>query len=615
MCNYQYQNRGKKTLCFYPQFYRDNSELFSKGGEILMDEEGYCIFHSDKEEWKLQNGFLEILLELIVIFSHDRVDKKSFIYPKNTYDFSGFKIFTSEKPLILDNIFSNTNLKFSDTTIANGLIIQNSQFGSIDLQRAEIYGTVNLDNVVLKQPSNFSHSNFHDSMLFIKDCIIEEYIEFDHIEFSKEREYAMSGIFIKKTEFNSAVSFSSLTCYSKVIFENIVFFDSVNFNKSEFNDEFLFRSIEINSIIDFHEVNFALSTTSSPLYAPVDFNFIKLNESGQLSFIGKYSLENVVKGEMSIIFQGEPTGLLVFENFNVSKITKSSRDRLFDLEKIGKVQFGKGCKKYYCQTEIYEILASHNTQILILDIVKIFCNYFEINSGKNLGIDIIERNDSKIRYYYFTDEEISKDDFLAKIKKNEIDLWHTFANITQSAGITVSKKQKNIKNCLIDLAGLFLKIGNELSNDYSQKEDLFSIFNFISLTQNSILDLNKTFKEIENRFLTFNATSSNITFVKTLNLAENMSTTENDFRGANIGQVNTGHAVVNSPNFMQNIGKTLDENNVQADEQGLILSKVEEIKSEKDSEKKENKWAKFLQDYLPTLSESAAKALKEFIKP
>ncbi len=31
------------------------------------------------------------------------------------------------------------------------------------------------------------------------------------------------------------------------------------------------------------------------------------------------------------------------------------------------------------------------TQTLILDIVKVFCNYFELHENSNLGVEIIER--------------------------------------------------------------------------------------------------------------------------------------------------------------------------------------------------------------------------------
>jgi hypothetical protein len=75
MCKYIYQdNRTYQSLqsgssCIYPEFYKENNELFQKPKDLPIDEEGYCIFHSNNKLWKEKNNFMDMFFDLIITYS------------------------------------------------------------------------------------------------------------------------------------------------------------------------------------------------------------------------------------------------------------------------------------------------------------------------------------------------------------------------------------------------------------------------------------------------------------------------------------------------------------------------------------------------------------------
>ena len=63
MCKYRNENKGvnrDNTKCEYPNFYSKHREKFKE--DLIIDEDGYCLFHSEKNKWKKDNDFKGRLL-------------------------------------------------------------------------------------------------------------------------------------------------------------------------------------------------------------------------------------------------------------------------------------------------------------------------------------------------------------------------------------------------------------------------------------------------------------------------------------------------------------------------------------------------------------------------
>jgi hypothetical protein len=109
--------------------------------------------------------------------------------------------------------------------------------------------------------------------------------------------------------------------------------------------------------------------------------------------------------DVQFSFNGDPSGTVRFENVNFSMITRASRDRLTLLAKSGRVEIGPGCIKYRLQTDVRTISVSQSNAPLILELCQTFTNYFTASNGLNLGLEVVERENTQVSFFYFTDED------------------------------------------------------------------------------------------------------------------------------------------------------------------------------------------------------------------
>ncbi len=136
---------------------------------------------------------------------------------------------------------------------------------------------------------------------------------------------------------------------------------------------------------------------------------------------------------------------------------------------MGKVEIGSGCLKYRFQTKIRTLLIDENNQSLILELAQTFTNYFAVKNGFNLGFEIIERDNSKIRFFYFTDENISEDEFFDRLEKTEQYLWDlTSTGFDEQFVLLYGKDETNLskENAVINavdgisaLTNIFFRVG------------------------------------------------------------------------------------------------------------------------------------------------------------
>jgi hypothetical protein len=59
-----------------------------------------------------------------------------------------------------------------------------------------------------------------------------------------------------------------------------------------------------------------------------------------------------------------------------------------------------------------------------MELCQTFANYFTASSGHNLGFEVVYRDTTEIRFFYFTDEDIGADAFLDRLASTERSLWN-----------------------------------------------------------------------------------------------------------------------------------------------------------------------------------------------
>ena len=447
MCRYRYENKGLNRNykpCIYPKFFSIYKEKFAV--DLLIDKEGYCIFHSKNNKWKIDNNFEGRLFELLKVVSEININLEKH---KRDYFFSGF-CFPNYDSFKFDKVQFIGSVDLSNCTFNCRVEFLNMSISSLNIQHATFNEKLYINNVDFENSIFSSNATFHKGLSFI-NCDLQRNLLFINCTFNNKDETSYCEIAIKQCKSVHYLSFEGSIIKPTVSIRKSSFDYELNFNHCTIENEFLFEQSRINGTISFIETEFTLKENINPMMSGTHFENIEISEKGKIIFKGKHPQDEMIKNELSIHFKDKPKGLISFENFNLNKIYPKFKARLFELEKEGIVEIGKGCRKYFCQTEIFIIAASKATQTLVLDIVKVFCNYFELQENFNLGIEIVERNKALIRYYYFTDEEISYDKFLEKINHTEYNLWETFSNLSRYSINSIKDIEK--RNLLVDIAG------------------------------------------------------------------------------------------------------------------------------------------------------------------
>lgn len=179
--------------------------------------------------------------------------------------------------------------------------------------------------------------------------------------------------------------------------------------------------------------------------------------------------------DVQISFKGDPTGIIRFENVNFNRITAGSQVQLIQLAKAGRVEIGSGCIKYRFQTEIRTISVSQRNAPLIIEICQTFTNYFTVSNGLNLGFEIVERDKTKISFFYFTDEDISEAAFGERLANTEQSLWNLLSissddqllapGDSTGASLTTDKASAviNAVDGISAMLGTFFRVGTRIA--------------------------------------------------------------------------------------------------------------------------------------------------------
>lgn len=504
MCNYKAKYKDDEYKCPYPSLYKEFKTIFPETDfeiSLPIDSNEYCIFHSQNIEWKDVNNFNKKFSELLQLLDLFKSTKNINNF---SYQFIGFVFIGTDTQIERRNKKKETvkafvlkDLHCSKIDFSNSVFINDTYFENIIFD-----GYVNFDNSVFKGICDFKKINFKQQSSFC-NSVFENTFYCEQTEFVNASMF-MNSIFnkyftLEKSQFGHFVDFSNVRFNSLAKFNKIFFGSQVKFSKAIFSGLVNFYDIEFNSIADFFETEFVFSEDNS-FVSSVDFQKINITENGLLHFRGENPQSEMFKGDAQFTFIENIKGKVRFENLNFNKIVPFSKLKLLELEKLGTVEIGKGCRKYYCQTEIFNIETSASNQDLILDIVKVFCNYFKIEQGFNLGLEITERTNTEIHYFYFTDEVISEVEFTNRIRHNETDLWDTLINLTEKAQNAISSDNIGLIDCFLDLNNWWKKIGVRIVKNQLNPVDLTKVVNSISLDKSSEDFIVKSFEKINDRF-------------------------------------------------------------------------------------------------------------------
>lgn len=480
MCNHSYtaehfeKHRSMGERCPYPEFYENVRSAASGAPSLPIDNKGACLFHSRDVEWKRKNDFAGRFLELVRLLDAHGTGR--------SYNFSEF-VFVGGEPgtgsgseehtLLIDGMTFRKQAYFTGASFLDPLALRGAKFqGGADFDYATFCRDLRVENTHF-HGVDFNRAKFTHPAVFIKVAFLN-YALFESARFTG----AAAGYAVKfeDSHFDGITDFSgavfSLGDESSVGFLNVQFKDFTNFGGTQFYCHVVFSEVSFEFATDFIDSSFH-PTRSSARYrgSGVEFNRIAVNAGAVLTFMSTDPQHKMFDLDVQMSFREDPAGTIRFENVNFSRISKQSRDQLTRLAKVGKVEIGSGCIKYRLQTDPRTISVSQGNAPLIVELCQTFTNYFTASNGLNLGFEIVERDKTKITFFYYTDEDISEAAFLERLAQTEQRLWSLLSvsseeqlmAVERPAGDALSTGRENTLINAIDglsaLLGTFFRVG------------------------------------------------------------------------------------------------------------------------------------------------------------
>ncbi len=496
MCRHRYTADYKSApgsmgqRCPYPAYYEG---LRARAGEarvagpmaLPIDREGVCLFHSTEIDWKRTNGFQQRFLELVEILNADDGQKN--------YDFAEF-VFVGggEGILRIANVTFRRSALFTAAVFPDSLVVEHADFqGGIVLDYARFHRDLKiLDSKI--GGLDCSHASFA-GLAFFSRVEFLHYALFDDVRFSG----TTGGVVVKfeQSRFHGITSFSgavfTLGAESSTVFWDSRFDDFANFQNTRFQCHVAFEDVVFGFVTEFVDTSFdSIGSSARFRGSAVELKRIEVPVDALLTFKSTNPRDKMFHHDVQISFKEDPAGTIRFDNVDFSKIATSSRLLLTRLSKLGRVEIGAGCIKYRHQTGIRSISVSQSNASLVIELCQTFTNYFTQSNGLNLGFEIVDRDESRISFFYFSDEDISEETFLERLAQTERGLWNLLSARTdrqlpilgEAAGMLSTGKEDVVINAvdgISALLGTFFRVGARIALGVWKAADTRALLNAI----------------------------------------------------------------------------------------------------------------------------------------
>lgn len=473
--NYQRMPRTMGQQCPYPEFYeKARSRTASEAVTSLpMDASGACIFHSRDIEWKREHDFEGHFLQLVRLLGAD-ADAKHFdfaefifigggsdphtlrilnlMFPQKSY-FTAASFLDS---VTFESVDFRNGANFCKAIFAGELRIAKSHFNGLELSSAELGQVVSFNQVEIVSYAHFDDARFTGAAF---GCVVRfEDCRFDAI-----------------TDFSSA-SFV-LGEESSVGFVRTRFEESADFQRARFHCQVVFSEVSFGGTTDFVDTSFD-SVASAARYrgSAVEFNQVEIATGAILRFESTDPQKKLFDHDVQFSFKGTPAGQIRFENVNFKNISPPSRERLTELARQGRVEIGSGCIKYRFQTPITKIDVSEGNTPLIVKICETFTSYFTESNGFNLGLEVVERTQTKVQFFFFTDEDISEAVFDERLARTAQQMWsllsirsdHQLLALQPPTALVPLASQENAVinavDCVTSMMAIFFGVGIRIAS-------------------------------------------------------------------------------------------------------------------------------------------------------
>jgi nucleoside phosphorylase len=480
MCNHVYVASYKQMprtmgkLCPYPALY-ERARSTAEGTPpptLPVDEHGKCVFHSRDRAWKRGNDFEGHFRRVVGILLADPAAQH--------FDFAEFVFVGGGAPdgaerqmiRITDTVFSK-QVYFTAASFLDSLALERVQFRSgANFRGATFDGDLRANDARF-DGLDATRAEFHRLVLFTKVEVVS-FALFGSAKFTG----AAAGNVVKfeDSRFDGMTEFSDaafvLGDESSVTFLRSRFEESADFSRALFHCQLVFSDVSFAGVTEFVDTSFEIIKSSARYRgSALEFNRIEVTAKAVLRFESSDSIKKLFNSDVQMSFKEIPTGLIRFENVNFKNIGSISRERLVELARLGRVEIGSGCIKYRYQTPITSVEISEGNSQLVVNLCRTFTSYFTVSNGFNLGFEVVERTSTEIRFFYFTDEDISEALFLERIAVTSQHMWSLLsvgsadqlraleAQATLARPVDEESVQLTAADCIMAMIAIFFGAG------------------------------------------------------------------------------------------------------------------------------------------------------------
>lgn len=486
MCNHVYQHAQNAKQCTLGNLM-----------PLPIDSEGRCVFHSKDADWKREQGLTQKFREIIKVMSAQ--DEPQYIFDECYFS----EALTLEEGEHFSNQVSFADSRFAKEVCFEGCHFQKGlnlvgarfeddlqiSYGVIDsliFNHGACHGDFSIQKVERPRVFSFKHSRFLGSFSFADICF----------DTPTDKVYFSNCVF-ESSDSQKKVGFWS-TCFQEVYFDKTVFNAPLNFEDITFDNDAHFRDTQF----------LHLPYYNNQTALPTSFTDIIVGQRGKLFFRGNKAKGGKLFKRMTGLFFKHIYGKVFFEYVNFNFLSTESQNRIDErLQGRGSdhIKIGSGCQKYTHYTEPRTIKLSENYHEVITELSSTFIKYFKLSNGFNLGVEILEQTTEHITLYYFSDEDISTDEFQKRLRDTEVELWnlayHTKEVMSRPA---FSNKLVQLNDVMIDLKSLLFKIGGRISKLGLSPKDLSKALKTTSFGKPSVLNVESMHRSLSGGDFTFN---------------------------------------------------------------------------------------------------------------
>ena len=382
---------NQADTCQHAAYIAENRNLFG-GQELPIDTEGYCLFHSSNDTWKLKKKFGLRMQQLLTALSDDpeqkNIDFRDFRFVSQNGGKTTLSALTTTKPLNL-----------CSTHFQGDLEIKSCHFsGELYMDKATFEGVFSLEECIFTTTFTAIQGTAFNGNVYFRDVIFHDVFDWNGAQVSGQ--FSIADVrFEGYTVWDNMVNKSKDYVHSYFSFTTE---DYMSFKNTEFHVNVQFENCIFNG-----DVHFIGTVFKQPLY--VTNPKIRAN----VFFKGTSKEAMLFENEVNMQIRDsdfEGIGQMVFEYANLINLDKNAKGQLSELKVNRHVILGEGTLVFRTNFRT-RLPFSELSEIFIRDIFETIQVYFKRNIGKHFEF-ILTKDVEGYWLNILTDDYFNSKDFL-----------------------------------------------------------------------------------------------------------------------------------------------------------------------------------------------------------